>query len=451
MQSLFFQVLRLSCSVSLFVAAAVLCRLFLARCSARAKASLWLFVLFRMFCPLDFSFLLPQMTLQVAETTNIVPLIIGASKVNDALQSLTEAVAQPEHTSAFLSAADILACVWVVVTVALLVKVVIETVRLGRKLTEPAQDGVVLQTQINSAFVFGLFRPRIFLPAGLDDAQRAFILTHERAHIRRGDHIVKLLFYVGACIHWFNPLVWFGWRLMQNDMEMACDEAVLNILGEQQKVAYSETVLAFSDGSNAVQAAFAKGSVEKRIKGILRFHKHSKPIVAFAVITAVMCGMMMLCITVSVQADSIVVPISEAAEGIPSCSVDSAAAPQLTWHYPLSESSILSRGFTAGRHEAIDIIAKFGNSVYAAADGTVLQASYDAERGNYVVLQHADSYESHYYHLDSISVTTGDTVCAMTPIGFVGATGNATGTHLHFAVLQNGVALDPVQLLHLPF
>ena len=83
--------------------------------------------------------------------------------------------------------------------------------------------------------------------------------------------------------------------------------------------------------------------------------------------------------------------------------------------------------------------------------GTVLQASYDAERGNYVVLQHAGSYESHYYHLDSISVTTGDTVCAMTPIGFVGSTGNATGTHLHFAVLQNGVALDPVQLLHLPF
>lgn len=81
----------------------------------------------------------------------------------------------------------------------------------------------------------GFFRPRIYLPAGLTSEERILVLTHEKTHKRRQDSRVKLLAWLVCAVHWFNPLLWLAFILLARDMEMACDEQVLEQLGTEEK------------------------------------------------------------------------------------------------------------------------------------------------------------------------------------------------------------------------
>ena len=95
-------------------------------------------------------------------------------------------------------------------------------------------------------------------------------------------------------------------------------------------------------------------------------------------------------------------------------------------------------------HAGIDIPAERGSRVLAAAGGTVTVAGFDAERGNYLVIDHGDGMETVYAQCQSLSVEAGDTVAAGDMIAAVGSTGKATGPHLHFEVRQDGEAQNPV-------
>lgn len=85
-------------------------------------------------------------------------------------------------------------------------------------------------------------------------------------------------------------------------------------------------------------------------------------------------------------------------------------------------------------HTGIDLVAKEGTKVKAAASGVVEVATYDTEKGNYVEIKHIDGSISSYHHGSTILVEAGDSVNAGDEIMIVGKTGNATGTHLHFEV-----------------
>lgn len=95
-------------------------------------------------------------------------------------------------------------------------------------------------------------------------------------------------------------------------------------------------------------------------------------------------------------------------------------------------------------HAGIDIPAEKGAVVKAAAAGTVTEAAFDADRGNYVVLDHGEGMETVYAHCLSLSVETGETVETGQEIAAVGSTGRSTGPHLCFQVWQDGEAQNPV-------
>jgi len=61
--------------------------------------------------------------------------------------------------------------------------------------------------------VTGLIRPKIYLPCGLSGREQEYIILHEQHHIRRFDHIFKVLAFLTLCVHWFNPLVWLAFAL----------------------------------------------------------------------------------------------------------------------------------------------------------------------------------------------------------------------------------------------
>jgi murein DD-endopeptidase MepM/ murein hydrolase activator NlpD len=101
----------------------------------------------------------------------------------------------------------------------------------------------------------------------------------------------------------------------------------------------------------------------------------------------------------------------------------------------------------AGYHQGIDISTEKGQPVYATADGRVEAASYSGDYGNLIVLKHGFGLSTRYGHLSAFKVREGQTVKRGQVIGYVGATGRATGSHLHYEILANGELLNPLKLL----
>lgn len=151
------------------------------------------------------------------------------------------------------------------------------------KASVAVEENVFLCDDISSAFVLGHFRPRIYLPSHLSEEELAFVLAHERTHIRRGDPLVKPLGWLALCVHWFNPLVWRCFQLFSEDMEMACDEAVTADMNGDQKADYAQALLHLASGrrNRAVALlAFDEADPVKRIQRIFHFKRSSRLITA---------------------------------------------------------------------------------------------------------------------------------------------------------------------------
>jgi len=151
-----------------------------------------------------------------------------------------------------------------------------------RHLTRQLKSAIRLEknifesSSISSPFVLGIFRPKIYLPAGLEDSDRTYILRHEQIHIRRGDYAVKVILFAITCVHWFNPLVWLSFALMSRDMEMSCDEKVIRDLGYDIRKNYSASLLSLATGRRLLHAtplAFGEGNIRSRIKNVLHCRK----------------------------------------------------------------------------------------------------------------------------------------------------------------------------------
>ena len=124
----------------------------------------------------------------------------------------------------------------------------------------------------------GLFKPRIYLPSGLGEGERGYILRHERTHIRRLDHLWKLLAFLALALHWFNPLVWLAFTLAGRDMEASCDEAVLRRTAGDIRAEYAQSILRLAAGrpSPATPLAFGAGDAKDRIRTVLCWKKPAR-------------------------------------------------------------------------------------------------------------------------------------------------------------------------------
>ena len=94
---------------------------------------------------------------------------------------------------------------------------------------------------------------------------------HEQAHIKRKDHMIKLIVFVITVIHWFNPLVLIAYAILNQDMEMSCDEYVMKNYKEDIRKEYATSLLNLSVGRRlilGVPLAFGEGNVKGRIKNV---------------------------------------------------------------------------------------------------------------------------------------------------------------------------------------
>lgn len=98
-------------------------------------------------------------------------------------------------------------------------------------------------------------------------------------------------------------------------------------------------------------------------------------------------------------------------------------------------------------HYGLDIGAPEGTPIHAFAAGTVREAGVSKSYGNYAVVDHADGFSTLYAHCSKVNAQAGDTVSAGDKIAEVGATGSATGNHLHLEIWRDGKALNPAHYI----
>ncbi|MEI3305628.1 MAG: M56 family metallopeptidase [Dysosmobacter sp.] len=294
------------------MAVVVLVRLAMARLRVPRKYScaLWFAVGVRLVCPVSLRGLLSIFDLpglyDLAEATGSVdgavsalpPVAAAMAPASFAATALppraamegTVAVTAAASPSTGESALMIASAVWLLGTLAMLLWGVVGMVRLKRRVTQAVWTGgeVWECAEIPTPFVLGFFRPRIYIRPGLTGMERTCVLAHERHHIRRRDPWWKLLAWCIVAVYWWNPAVWLCWVLFCRDLEMSCDEAVLDALGDQAKRGYSLSLVENAAERPAPMAlAFGEHDAARRVKNVLKWKKET-PRVAFLAAAAVL-------------------------------------------------------------------------------------------------------------------------------------------------------------------
>jgi beta-lactamase regulating signal transducer with metallopeptidase domain len=281
MTDIFMSVLNMSVTAAFVIAALCAARLVLKRLNAPKWISyaLWAVAGFRLAVPFTFeSFLsliphnLPSVVAPVRQYYEALPPT-GTSERIDYMLAASHPAGVPIWT-----VYDVLSAVWLVGVAAMLLYAVISYVRL-----------ISRKDSVTTPFIYGFIKPKIHIPGGLAGDELRYVTLHEQTHIRRHDHLIKLLAFVLLCVHWFNPLAWIAFVLLCADMEMSCDERVLRELGTEVKADYSQTLLSLSMKRrilNASPLAFGEGGIKERVKNVLNFKKRSRVIIVAAIALA---------------------------------------------------------------------------------------------------------------------------------------------------------------------
>lgn len=301
--SVFRAIQEMSVQISIVILLVLLCRLLIGKVSKQACYFLWAIVAIRLLVPVmpEASFSIFNVT-QYLETlvptdgmsSDDVPLVITditeqapanmdmsvISGVTDNVQNVTADEAEKEEATAsgiMLRLRDNRnAMIWFVGVLLLGGYGVTAYIVLKHKLRfATTSDHKIYEAgTITSPFVFGIIKPKIYLPYRLPEEARKYILLHENYHIRRKDYLIKILAFALLAVYWFHPLVWAAFYLMSLDMELSCDEQVLKGLGRDEHKAYSLLLVNLASQKQfplPSPVSFGENDIKRRVKSILNY------------------------------------------------------------------------------------------------------------------------------------------------------------------------------------
>lgn len=320
MSGLVLQLVKMSLTASIVILVVLLFRQLMKRFPKKYLYFMWMVVWFRALCPVSFgskfSIFNIKRAADKASEAQITATAASAGRaamrrraLAMAYRRLATAPAAHHPSTEVPSAAGkldpqvIMLSIWLAVAVLILGYALFHMISLKVKLRDARKVDrhIYASPLVESPFVIGIFRPVIYIPTELGEDEAEYLIEHERAHIRRGDLIFKLLAVIAVAIHWFNPLVWLSFILFCRDMEMGCDEIVLERLGVGIRKDYSRSLVTMAkkndDHSYVVMpVAFVKSpagisEVKMRIDNILNFKKSSALVAAVAGVTVLGVGL----------------------------------------------------------------------------------------------------------------------------------------------------------------
>ena len=322
MNELFLKIINMSISASWLVLAVLILRFVLKKAPKWINVLLWGIVAIRLICP--FSFESPLSLIPSAET---IPLNIGMDStptINSGISAINNAVnpiiSQSNTPMAGASinplqiTIGIYEYIWIFGMIALALYTAISYWRLHRKVDTAVRykDNIFQSENVSSPFVFGIIKPRIYLPFKMNGQDLEHVVAHEHAHIRRKDHWWKPFGFLLLTIHWFNPLMWMAYVLLCRDIELACDEKVIKELGNEQRGDYTQALVACSVNRRMIAACpltFGEVGVKERVKSVMNY---KKPALWVIIIAVIVCVGVAVCFLTNPKQDSytlrIVVP-----------------------------------------------------------------------------------------------------------------------------------------------
>ena len=286
MERLFIRLLQMSLAGGIVILGVLLLRLILRRAPGRFRYLLWIVPAFRLCVPVTLPSPVSLFRLfrgglvgggDFTPSGLTLPLEQAVSVEASGTAFPSGTALAPAAKASVFSWLSALTWIWAAVLAALLLYSLISGLLLRRRLATAVRlEGRVFQvSDIDTPFLLGLFRPRIYIPWGMAGRDLDYALAHERCHLRRGDQWWRLLGWLILCVHWFNPLCWLAFFLIGRDMEQSCDETVLEHLGDVRRE-YSESLLHIAGKSrlsSPAPLAFGESGVGGRVRNVLRWKK----------------------------------------------------------------------------------------------------------------------------------------------------------------------------------
>ncbi len=309
MEAVFLKVLNMGLTASWLILAVVIFRIFLKKAPKWISCLLWAMVAFKLVCPFSVESALslipsdePLPEVIITENTFQVNTGIGLvdTPVNTYLgDHYDEGVPVPADNGNYIM--HMAGIFWVAGVILLLLYGFFSYLRLYRMICASVRwkENIFLCDSIDTPFILGIVKPRIYLPSDMDKAQAEYVIAHERAHLGRRDHWWKPLGFLILAIYWFHPLCWISYILLCKDIELACDERVIRELGQDSKKPYAEALLSCSVKQSMVTAcplAFGEVGVKERVKNVLYY---KKPAFWIIVAAAVCCVVTAVCFLTS--------------------------------------------------------------------------------------------------------------------------------------------------------
>lgn len=285
--TLFLKPLNMSIAAGWLILAVIVLRVLLKRAPKYIRCILWGIVGLRLVCPFSFE---SVFSLIPSEETLTEEMLYAAKPTIQSGVQVVDSVINPAFTASFappdtLQSANPLqiwialaGCVWIFGMAVMVLYAAFSYLRVRIRVVEAmkTQGNIWCCDHVETPFILGLIRPRIYLPSDMVEEDKQYVIAHEQAHIKRGDHWWKPLGYALLTVYWFHPLCWIAYKLLCRDIELACDEKVVKGMDVLDKKAYSKALLTCSVPRHMISAcplAFGEVSVKERVKSVINYKK----------------------------------------------------------------------------------------------------------------------------------------------------------------------------------
>lgn len=301
MSGLFIRILNMSISASFVALIVMLIRISLKRIPKIYSYALWAVVFFRLIC--SFTIQLPVSAIPVQPETIPHDIIYAENPsiqsgvttidqpINHAIESSLPKFTPVRSMNPIQVVLEIGAYLWVIGILGLILYAIIGYLRLKRRLSTAIiiHDNIYETDCIQTPFVLGFLRTKIYVPTGLSESEMEYVIAHEQTHIRRFDYLIKPVAFLITVIHWFNPIVWVSYTLLIRDMELSADESVVKHCDIDIRSQYASSLLSLSIKKHGLfnPLAFGETGVKERVKNVLNYKKPAFWVSVIAIIVVV--------------------------------------------------------------------------------------------------------------------------------------------------------------------
>ncbi len=333
MTDCFLKIFNISVTASYLVVAVLLLRLILKKAPKWSICLLWGIVALRLVMPFSFESklsLVPSANTVVVSNTADAPfevntgvsavdteindiIIENKDSINNINQSISGAVTSnndsapdlnPDTTENLssqnsveskkikVSIFTVFGLVWLLGIATMLIYSAISyaIVRKKVKVSLHYRDNIYFCDNVDTSFILGIFRPRIYIQSDMTQQNTDYVIKHECAHLKRCDHLIKPFAFLLLSVYWFNPLVWVSYILLCRDIESACDERVVKDAADIDIKGYSTALLNCGTKRRVIIAcpvAFGEVSVKSRIRAVLKYKRPPRYLCVMAVVLSV--------------------------------------------------------------------------------------------------------------------------------------------------------------------